>query len=347
MTAGLSLTGLEDVANGDDTPRRAAILTALTQQYLELEPRLSDRHIELYDNVFKLLVKGIELQARLQLAERLAPMPRAPRETVKSLAADPYAAVAGPVLRQSPVLDESDLLKVAENLTEAHRAAVAGRPNIGVKVTDVLVGRQEQSVFVELVQNDSARLSADGATALATMARDNLVVAEALAARLQIPATALTQILEAARSAVVEMLVREEPQAQVAEINEAVDVGMDAVTSLPEASNAVLSDQQIVALMAMRAYDDVQSALAARTGLSAETIALTMKAFHIDGFLIVLRTANFTRAQAEGMLAAKLGVPVGSTMLLASMEQFERIRPSDPMRMIDFVLQREKLRVAG
>lgn len=346
MTAGLSLTGLEDIANGDDTPRRSAILSALTQQYLELEPRLSDRHIELYDNVFKLLVGGIELQARVTLSERLAPLPRAPRDTIKVLAKDDYAAVAAPVLKQSPLLDEADLIEIASNKSEAHRAALAGRPNIAVGLTNILVERREQSVFVELVQNDSARLSADGAVALASMAQGNPMVAQALAARLQIPATALTQILDAARSAVVEMLVKEEPETARETIAQAVDAGVETVASLPEEGAEALSDQQIVALMSMKKIDEVTAALAARSGLPRDMITLTFKAFHVDGFLIVLKAAGFKRGAAEGMLAARLGVPVGSTLLMSSMDQYGRINPIDPMRMIEFVLHREQLRLA-
>ncbi len=347
MTAGLMLTGLEDMADGVDSPRRSAILSALTQQYLELEPRLSDRHIELYDNVFKLLVSGIELQARVTLSERLAPMARAPRDTVKVLARDDYAAVAGPVLRQSSVLDESDLIEVASGKSEAHRAAVAARPNIAVGVTDVLVARREQSVFVELVRNDSARLSSGGAVALADMAQANPVVAQALAARLQIPATALSQILAAARSAVVEMLVREGGEDERAAIAEAVDAGVDTVANLPDEASNELTDQQIVALMGLRKTEEAAEALAARSKVPVEMVRLALRAFHVDGLLVVLKAAGFRRAAAEGMLAAKLGVPVGSTLLLSSMTQFDRMNPSDPMRMVEYSLHRERGRLTG
>ncbi len=58
MLSAASLSGLEDLASGGESPRRSAILAALTSQYLDLEPRLSDRHIELYDNVFRMLVQA-------------------------------------------------------------------------------------------------------------------------------------------------------------------------------------------------------------------------------------------------------------------------------------------------
>ncbi|NJL72865.1 MAG: DUF2336 domain-containing protein [Candidatus Competibacteraceae bacterium] len=151
MLQGFSLSGLEDVAAGEDSPRRDAILSALTDQYLELEPRLSDRHIELYDNVFRVLVSGIELQARLALSEKLAAVKRAPREIIRDLANDEYAVVATPVLQRSPLLDEIDLVNVARNRSEAHRAALAQRPNLHTVVTDVLVDRREQSVLVALI----------------------------------------------------------------------------------------------------------------------------------------------------------------------------------------------------
>lgn len=339
MTLGYSLSGLEDVAAGEDSPRRDAILSALTSQYLELEPRLSDRHIELYDNVFRVLVSGIELQARLALAEKLAPMKRAPREIIRELANDPYAIVARPVLQQSPLLDDIDLVMVARTRTEAHRAALAERPALNTDVTDVLVTRREQSVLVALIGNDSARLSADGATTLTEVATDNMVVAQALAVRLQLPAVAVTQILRAARTAVISTLAHAEPEARARDITSAVETAVGVVESLP-AEDEGLTEQQIVALYGMKSEPEVATGLSALTGINRDLIIQALASPSLDGLLIVLKAAEFSRQSAEGMLSIKLGVAVGSRALHEPLGQFERIRAVEPERMLGFVLSR-------
>lgn len=347
MLNALSLSGLEDLASGGESPRRSAILAALTNQYLDLEPRLSDRHIELYDNVFRLLVSGIELQARLALAEKLAPMKRAPRETVRALAHDAQAVVATPVLQRSPVLDENDLLSVARSRGEGHRAALAARPEIGARVTDVLLEANEQAVTVALVCNGSAKLSKDGAATLADIARSNMVVAQALAARLRMPAMAVTQLVDAARAMVINTLAQDNPTTCAGELLDAVGTAVDVVGSVPAEPTDRLNDQQIVTLYVMKSLDEVEAALAARAALSADIVGEAMSAARIDALLIVLKAARFAPIHVEGMLSARLGVPVGSRMLRDPLDQYDRINAAEPERMINFVLQREQFRRAN
>jgi uncharacterized protein (DUF2336 family) len=346
MNPALSLTGLEHVAAGEETPRRASILSALTSQYLDLEPRLTDRHIELYDNVFKLLVAGIELQARVMLAEKLAPLKRAPRETIRNLALDPSPAVAGPVLEQSGALSEEDLIAAAQAGVEGHRIALAKRVALQPNVADVLVSRREQSVCVALIGNGSAQLSSDGAGVLADIAKGNMVVTQALAARLRLPAQAVMQMLDAARSVVVETLARTEPDAVARDLTEAVDSAVSVVRDLPQVDSRPLNDQQIVTLYVMKAHDEVERALSRRTQLPAELVGEALVAENVDALLIVLKVAQFSRAHAEGMLCAKLGVPIGSRMLREPLDQLDRINARDPARMIKFVLQRESIKRA-
>jgi uncharacterized protein (DUF2336 family) len=346
MNPFMSLNGLEQVAAGEETPRRVSILSALTNQYLDLEPRLTDRHIELYDNVFKLLVAGIELQARVMLAEKLAPLKRAPRDTIRNLALDPASAVAAPVLEQSVALSEEDLVTAAHSGVEAHRIALARRSGLQQRVADVLLSRREQAVCVALIGNGSARLSNEGAGALADIAKSNMVVAQALAARLRLPAHAVMQMLDAARSVVVDTLARTEPQAVAGDLTEAVDSAVSVVRDLPEADTRPLNDQQIVTLYVMKSHDEVERALSRRTSLPAELVGEALVAESVDALLIILKVAQFSRAHAEGMLSAKLGVPIGSRMLREPLDQLDRINARDPARMIRFVLQRETMKRA-
>jgi hypothetical protein len=346
MIQSLSLSGLEDLAAGDYSPRRDAILSTLTDQYLELEPRLSDRHIELYDNVFQLLVTGIELHARLALAEKLAPMKRAPREIVRDLANDDYAIVASPILRHSPLLDEADLVGIATRKSEAHRAALAQRPNLNTAVTDVLVNKREQSVLVALIGNDTAKLSSAGATTLTDIASQNAVVAQSLASRLQLPATAVTQILIAARAVVVSTLSHAEPDARASEITGAVRRGVEAVGALPETMSDDVNEQQIVTLYGLGQIEDVVLGLARRAELDPAIVRRALEVPCTDALLIVMKAAGFERQHAQGILSVKMSVALNSPALLEPLGQYDRINAADPARMLVFVLSRHVTAVA-
>lgn len=346
MTQTLSLSGLEEVVQGDRSPRRGAILSALTNQYVELEPRLSDRHIELYDNVFRLLAQGIEVQARVALSETLAPMKRAPREVVRDLANDDYVIVAAPVLKQSVMLDDDDLIAVAQKHGEGHRVALAQRPALKPAVTDALLARKEQSVLARLISNDSAALSPEGATTLTDVAATNEVVAQALSARLALPATAVMQILSAARAAVVNMLVESRPDALAGEISGAVTKAVDVIASVPASPANDTSHDHIVALYSMDEFADVAVGLAAQTGLDAMLVLNAIKARSVDPLLVVLKAANFDVTLAEAMISIKLGVPIGWSALQTPVMQYKRLAVNDAAATIQALLQRNSEKVA-
>jgi uncharacterized protein (DUF2336 family) len=341
MTQALSLSGLESVAQGNETPRRGAILSALTNQYIELEPRLGDRHIELYDNVFRLLAQGIEVQARVALSEALAPMKRAPREVVRDLANDDYVIVAAPVLQQSVVLDDDDLIAVAQKRGEGHRVALAQRPALKPAVTDALLERKEQAVLAHLISNDTASLSPSGAITLTDVAASNEVVAQALAARLALPVTAVMQILSAARAAVVNVLVESRPDALASQISGAVSKAVDVMATVPAAPQDDISHDHIVALYSMDELADVAGALARQTGLEPKLVLSAIKARSVDPLLVVLKAAGFTIPLAEAMISVKIGVPVGWSALQAPMMQYRRLTVPNAAAMLEALLLRD------
>lgn len=341
-----SLSGLENVCEGVGGERRSSILSALTAQYLELEPRLSDRHIELYDNVFQLLVEGIELHARIELAERLAPLNRAPRETLHGLARDEAPEVAGPVLSRSPMLSDAELMDIVGKRGEKHRVAVARRSGLSSSVTDVLVAGREQAVLVALVENGSAKLSDTGAHELTEVARIDPVVAQALSERLQLPAQAVAKMLEAARAVVVQTLARAEIEASAGAIAGAVGRAAEVVAAVPPAGAGVLTEQQIVTLYVMKAFDEVEKALSRMASIPRDLVSEALTAGAVEPLMIVLKAAQFDRPNAEAMLSAKMSLPIGSRALREPMAQFDRVNAHEPGRMLKFVLMREQMRRA-
>ena len=100
--------------------------------------------VKLFDDVIVRLSAEIEKTALAELAIRLAPIPNAPLETVRTLARDPEVAVAGPLLSRSPRLADEDLVEIARAGSQAHLLAIGGRERLAESVTDVLVERCDE-----------------------------------------------------------------------------------------------------------------------------------------------------------------------------------------------------------
>ncbi|MFX7663266.1 DUF2336 domain-containing protein, partial [Acinetobacter baumannii] len=87
------------------------------------------------------------------------PVANAPRHLVGRLAREDEIAIAGPLLRQSPVIDESALVEIAREKGQQHLLAMAERPTLSTGVTDVLVRRGDRDVVRVTATNAGAAFS--------------------------------------------------------------------------------------------------------------------------------------------------------------------------------------------
>ena len=94
-----------------------------------MRPSFRPDHVDLFDGVLTSLVPHAELAARAELAERLSLLVNAPRGLVGQLAHEDEIAIAGPLLRRSPVIDEQVLVEIARVKGQGHLLAMAERPS--------------------------------------------------------------------------------------------------------------------------------------------------------------------------------------------------------------------------
>ncbi len=95
---------------------------------------------------------------RRALSEELQRNPRLPHEIALVLAND-IAKVAVPMVENSPVLTDIDLLAVMAKLSLDHQLAVARRRRLSERVSEALVETEKQPVVDTLVANTSAKMS--------------------------------------------------------------------------------------------------------------------------------------------------------------------------------------------
>src|SRR6266581_3327533 len=100
------LPELDEIVRGGDPRRRADAARRVSELFLQGAASFRADHVDLFDGVLSSLVPHAELAARADLAERLSLLVNAPRALVGQLAHEDEIAIAGPLLRRSPVLDE-------------------------------------------------------------------------------------------------------------------------------------------------------------------------------------------------------------------------------------------------
>lgn len=128
----------------------------------EVSPVLSE--------IFMVLAGQAEREIRKVLAETLAHAPWAPPTLINMLALDDIE-IARPVIANSPLLRDQDLLKVLIETTIDHQIEVARRPRLGGRVADAIIDKAEPAVLTALAGNRSADISEAGVRRLVDHSR--------------------------------------------------------------------------------------------------------------------------------------------------------------------------------
>jgi uncharacterized protein (DUF2336 family) len=219
MGAALALLPeLEDVILRGTRQKRAEALRRITGLFLDGASQFSDQHVDLFDNVFGLLIEEIETKVRAEVSSQLAPLQNAPANVLRTLAKDDNIAVAGPVLQLASRLDEADLVDIAKSKGQAHLHAISGRKALGEAVTDVLVRRGDGDVVRRVAANRGARISADGFQKLLKRSQNDCVLAEKVGFRPDIPEAMFQELVTQATAVVRNRLFAAAPPEVKAQI---------------------------------------------------------------------------------------------------------------------------------
>src|ERR1700761_3999818 len=203
MTAATSLIpGLDDIVRHGAPERRNEAARRIAELFFEDAASLCPQHIELFDGLLIDLVPHTDMNARVNLAERLSRLARAPRVLVGRLARENEIMVAGPLLRRSPVLDEDALREIAHAKGQGHLLAMSERPRLSPDITDVLVRRGDRDVVRRTASNDGAQFSTSGYSGLIDRAGNDGVLTLAVGRRDDLPDAHLKTLLAGARDVI-------------------------------------------------------------------------------------------------------------------------------------------------
>lgn len=189
------LTRLTNLArNGSDDCRRA-LLRGITDVFMTDPGAYTPRQTGTFGAIMEQLAYDLEREVRVELACRIAAEAHAPAGLVFRLAGDEIA-VAQPVLEQSPVLSEDDLIAISSRQGQDHLLAITRRIDVGARLAAVLVDRGDDMVLESLLRNESAELTDETFGRIVARAKGAERLETALIRREDVPREILLDLLD-------------------------------------------------------------------------------------------------------------------------------------------------------
>ena len=326
------------------------MLAQITALFIDGAHGFGEDVVGLFDDVLGRLIEEIETKARAELANRLAPVGNAPVKVVRRLATDNEISVAGPLLRQSPRLNEADLIGIAQTKSQAHLLAISSRTGIAEPVTDVLVKRGDREVARNLARNRTAQLSDVSFAALVGQAHADSVLAEGVGLRPDIPPRLFRDLLLKATDVVRQRLLTSADAAMQAEIRRVLTKVSDEVGSKSrprnyEAAQRVvaelrrrgrLNEPQVVEFANTSRYEETVASIELLCKVPIDVVDRLMGGDRPDPILILCKAAGWGWPTARAIILSRPHMKSSSRGLDNAFSNFERLSPTTAQRVMRF-----------
>jgi uncharacterized protein (DUF2336 family) len=149
---------------------------------------LTAAEVKLAQQVVRTLARDVEEEVRASLSRGLRHCPHLPRDVALKLAQD-IDHVALPVLADSLVLTDGDLIEIVRQGSGLKQEAVASRPNLTATVSDAVVTHGGEKAVAVLMANASAAIGDASLDRAVTRFGDSVRVTEAMVRREKLPIT--------------------------------------------------------------------------------------------------------------------------------------------------------------
>ena len=346
------IPGLDEIVKGDDPKRRADAARQIAELFFQGAGAFKAEHVEFFDMVLVGLVPRTEATVRADIAERLSSVANAPRILVGELAREDEITIAGPLLRRSPVLDESMLVEIAREKGQEHLLAMAERPVLSTGVTDVIVRRGDREVVRRTASNAGAAFSTTGYSALVKRAGQDGVLTLAIGQRDDLSDENLKELLAGSIDVIRRRLLDMANPARQAAIRQAMtdisglmapveghrdfEPAQRAVLALHQVGN--LNESALLDFAKAFKYEESIAALSAMSGVKISTLDRLISGDRYDPILIVSKVIGLEWATVRALIVLRIGpnrVP-SSADIEGARVNFARLMPSTAERVVTF-----------
>ena len=310
---GQNIEALLQIALDPSSSGRNALAKSVVDICLEDGASLSAREVELTFDILHRLLQSVEMGVRRDLAQRLAYRADVPRDLIVTLAND-QINVAYPVLVESEVLEDSDLIAIARKQPASHQIAITLRERVSSDVSDALIDTENVDVINSLMRNPAAEIAPVTMERLVEMSRETPPLRRPLLQRYDLQPELARQMSEWVGDALKEFITTNYPDALDRvefDIDEAVrrvsaQPGSDAANDMDERVAGIENGSGITAetLIEALSLDDVElfeALFARRTGI--DTVAMPVLVYDPGGepFAIACKACGFAQEEFEAL----------------------------------------------
>lgn len=350
LTAANLLDELQATLMHGTVARRVETLRRVTDLYLEGNVDYSDEQVAVFDDVFNFLVKNIESNAKVLLAQRLA-LVKSPPRIIHHLAFEDMIEVAAPVLSRSEQLDDATLIANARAKGQQHMMAISTRRSLSGAVTDVLVEIGNQDVVHSAVRNPGAEFSDNGYSILVRRAELDEALAIELSRR-AIPRAQYLRMIALASASVRAKLKAAHPEA-APDVHSAVKTATRLARSAPAAispqtniahglvrslyEEGRINEEQIFTFANERKFDELNQAVACLAGTSVEIAEALMVESRDEGLLILAKVCKLSWSTVKAVIQMRDELTgIKSVDLDECRSTYERLRTSTAQQVLRF-----------
>ena len=270
-----------------------------------------------FDRILIRVVPGAGDDARLYLSDRIADATLPPRGILLLLAHDALD-VARPILERSSALSEDDLVDIARAHGPGHMGVIAGRGDLTIRITDILVLRGDDDVRRLVVGNPDAPFSDKSFGRLSLQARGDTVVEARLIGRDDLPDLVIRFLVENGSPSTRESLAgrhratrpRQTLDCGAVPIRAAEDGWLEpydfdeaavVLERLPEVRNHV--DGFLRRLAQTDRFAEVVHVMTAMTGLRLETMKHLLVSLDTEPFAVIARSLTLKTDTVRELLS--------------------------------------------
>jgi uncharacterized protein (DUF2336 family) len=168
---------------------------------------LTPAQTKLGQDIVRILARDVEVSVRASLSRGLRHSSNLPRDVARKLA-DDVESVALPMLADSLVLTDRDLVEIVGYGSALKHEAIASRPNLTETVTGALIDQAAEPAVTVLMGNTTAAITEDKLNHAVTRFAGSTRIKEAMVLRENLPVTVAERLVTMVSEALQTHLVK-------------------------------------------------------------------------------------------------------------------------------------------
>ena len=304
-----NLSRLVGLAKETSSEKRRELLNEVTDLFMDAPSGYTSNQAEQFGDILGTVAREMEMAVRQTLATRLSSVPNAPRNLILQLANDEIE-VARPVLRNSVVLKDADMIALAKLKGQDHLFALSERREVSEQLSDAIVARGDGRVLTQLASNAGAKLSRGSMETLAERAETVASLQKPLISRTDLPPDLMNSMFFAVSSELKRVIMDRMKDLDPSVIDEAIRsterrikrrTGPDPEQARADAfmaslaKSGTITESLLVSLTKQKRFEEVAIVFSKLTLLELKVAKKVMADPNPEALAIASRACRFDR----------------------------------------------------